>query len=60
MDEVVYCKTYGSDNVSSEESVGFLIAEDFDETVGLTDRLGAAVGHERELADVVFDALLKK
>jgi hypothetical protein len=53
-------KTYGSNNVSAKESIGLLVAKDFDHTVGLADSLCAAVGDEGELADVVFDALYKK
>ena len=50
-------KTNRSNDVSSEKSVCLLVCEDFDESVGLADRLRATVGDERELADVVFDAL---
>jgi hypothetical protein len=43
--------------VSSEQSIGFLVCKNFDESVGFADRLRAAVGDEGELADVVFDTL---
>jgi hypothetical protein len=42
-----------------EKSVRLLVAEDLDEAVGVADRLRAAVGHERELSDVVLHALKK-
>ena len=49
--------THRSDDVSSEQSIGFLVCKNFDESVGFADRLRAAVGDEGELADVVFDTL---
>jgi hypothetical protein len=49
--------THRSDDVRSEQSIGFLVCENFDESVGFADRLCAAVGDEGELADVVFDTL---
>ena len=50
---------YRSNDVSAQESVGLLVAQDLDEAVGFADRLGSAVGDERELADVVLHSLRK-
>ena len=48
---------YRSNDVSSQESIGLLVAQDLNEAVGFADCLGSAVGDERELAYVVFNSL---
>ena len=46
----------GADDVHAEHAVGLGVGQDLHEAVGLVVGLGAAVGGERELADVVGDA----
>src|SRR3954468_3479853 len=49
---------FGADNVGAQHPVGRRVRQDLDEAVGVPDRAGAAVGQERELADLVGDLLL--
>ena len=45
-----------ADNVDAEDAVGLGVGEELHEAVGRVVGLGAAVGGERELADLVGDA----
>ena len=47
----------GPDDVAAEDAVGFLVGQQLDEAVPREVGLGAAVAHERELADLVGAAL---
>src|SRR5262245_8006394 len=42
-----------ADDVHAQHAIGFRVRQELDEAVGLLVRLGAAVGGERELADIV-------
>ena len=61
---VLHCKAgFGNqlaslvvDDVDTENLIGGGIDDDLDETSGALDGLGAGVGHEVELADLVLDA----
>ena len=48
-----------SNYVGTKKSVCLLISKDFNEAIGLSNSLGAAVGDERKFADVVFHSLNK-
>ena len=47
----------GADHVDAEDAIGRGVGEHLHEALGLVVHLGAAVGHERELADLVVDAV---
>ena len=44
-------------DVYAEDAVGFFVGDDFHKAGGVTQRAGAAIGHERERACAVFDAV---
>jgi len=46
----------GSDDVGTEDFAMLLADEEFDESIALADGLGLAAGHEREFADLEFEA----
>ena len=49
--------THRGDHVDAEDLVGVLVGDDLDHSLGVGDRLGAAVGRQRERARLVVDAL---
>jgi hypothetical protein len=53
-------RTDRSDDVHTEQSVGLLIAQHFDEPVNVVVGLGPGVGDERELSNLVVDPLQRR